>query len=99
VLTLVFIIATKQPRLLLRLGGFLVLGVCATSQLHVEFLSEDPLLVVRSDDTFMRHWSCNGYNTLFYTLELYLVFTKSILDPGAHVIYASSFAFKTGCDR
>jgi hypothetical protein len=30
------------------------LGVCAISQLPVEFHSEDPLLVVRSDDTIMR---------------------------------------------
>jgi hypothetical protein len=30
------------------------LGVRATSRLPVEFHSEDPLLVVRSDDTIMR---------------------------------------------
>jgi hypothetical protein len=37
--------------------------------------------------------------TLWYCV---LVFTKSIhvcnFDPGAHVIYAFGFAFKTGCD-
>ena len=55
-LTLVFIIATTQPELLLRLEDFgEVLGVCATSQLPVELPSEDPLLVVLSDDMFMRH--------------------------------------------
>jgi hypothetical protein len=52
--------------------------VCATSQLPVEFLSEDPLLVVRSEDSLLRLSSCNGFNTLFYALALYLIFTESL---------------------
>jgi hypothetical protein len=95
-------IASTLSGLLLRLGGFWgVLGECATNQLPMEFPFEHPLLVIRSDGSFWDNRSCNGCNTLFYTLALVLVFTKSLhvcnFDPGAHVIYAFGFDFKIGC--
>jgi hypothetical protein len=57
VLTLVYFLHVHNPDCCsdLKIFDELVLGVRATSQLSMEFFSEDPLLVVRSVDTFMRH--------------------------------------------
>ena len=77
-LTLVFIVVTTQPRLLLRLEDFgEVLGVRATSQLPVEFPSEDSLLVVHSDDFFYETFGHIMVIILSFTLWHYIWYSLS----------------------
>ena len=62
-----------------------------------------PLLVIRCVRANKDFRSCNNINTLSLRFDtvfgIHLVVACMELDPGIHVIYAFSFAFKTGCDK
>ena len=62
-----------------------------------------PLLVTRCACANKDIRSCNNVNTLYLrfgaVFGIHLVVACMELDPGIHVTYAFSFAFKTGCDR
>ena len=62
-----------------------------------------PLLVIRCVRANKDFRSCNNVNTLSLRFDtvfgIHLVVACMELDPGIHVTYAFSFAFKTGCDK